>query len=156
MQILTVMSKKFIQLAQSVYHVRDTYKGELLYHEGLEAKEIFLIKSGKIQISKVTSKGQVLALRLCSEGDLIGELTLFSSSKNYIFSAKVIEEGEVIAINKKKLEKRLETNHELAFEFMKWASHQNLKTQIKLRDLLLTGIKGALYYTLIRLSNSYG
>ena len=39
---------------------------------------------------------------------------------------------------------------------MKWLSRQNEITQSKLRDLILKGKKGALYSTLVRLTNSYG
>src|SRR5690606_10208927 len=45
---------------------------------------------------------------------------------------------------------------ELAFEFMKWMSDHFRKTQTKFRDLVLNGKKGALYSTLIRMTNSYG
>ena len=47
-------------------------------------------------------------------------------------------------------------DNKLALEFMKWVSIQNRKTQTKFRDLVLHGKKGALYSTLIRLTNSYG
>ena len=39
---------------------------------------------------------------------------------------------------------------------MKWMGIDQQKTQTKFRDLMLHGKKGALYSTLIRLSNSYG
>ncbi|MFP3488461.1 Crp/Fnr family transcriptional regulator, partial [Staphylococcus sp. SIMBA_130] len=63
---------------------------------------------------------------------------------------------EVFVINKNQLEKALMTNSQLTFEFMKWTSNHMRKFQSKIRDLLLNGKKGALYSTLIRLSNSYG
>src|SRR5699024_4827480 len=47
-------------------------------------------------------------------------------------------------------------NASLAVETMKWSSNHMRKFQSKMRDLLLNGKKGALYSTLIRLSNSYG
>lgn len=39
---------------------------------------------------------------------------------------------------------------------MKWMSDHFRKTQTKFRDLVLLGKKGALYSTLIRMTNSYG
>jgi CRP/FNR family transcriptional regulator len=39
---------------------------------------------------------------------------------------------------------------------MKWMSQQYRKTQAKFRDLVLHGKKGALYSTLIRMSNTHG
>ncbi|MCQ6274332.1 Crp/Fnr family transcriptional regulator [Bacillus sp. V3B] len=156
MQPLTKLSSNFEQLLQSVQHIRQVQKGTFLYQEGMEAKEVFIIQSGKIQISKMTPDGRELTLRLCSTGELIGELSMFCPASKYILNAKVIESGEVAVIYKDELERRLEMDSALALEFMKWESLQNRKAQTKFRDLVLNGKKGALYSTLIRLSNSYG
>ena len=59
-------------------------------------------------------------------------------------------------IKKDVLEKEIFQNSALAYEFMKWMSDHFRKTQTKFRDLVLNGKKGALYSTLIRMTNSYG
>ncbi len=156
MQPLVEISNIFSQFLQLAHHVRKIDRDTFLYQEGLPATEVFIIQSGKIQISKITPDGRELALRLCSTGELIGELSLFCSSSKYLLSAKVIESGEVAVIYKDELERKLEVDSHLAFEYMKWGSNQNRKMQTKFRDLILHGKKGAVYSTLIRLTNSYG
>lgn len=131
-------------------------KNTFLFQEGMAANELFIIRSGKFQISKITPDDRVLSLRICSSGDIIGELTLFSNQPKYLQNAKAIENGEVIVVNKKYLEEKLQEDSILAFEYMKWMSQQFRKTHSKFRDLILHGKKGALYSTLIRMSNSYG
>ncbi|MEH7073703.1 Crp/Fnr family transcriptional regulator [Neobacillus drentensis] len=131
-------------------------KGSFLFQEGMAAEELFIIISGKVQISKITSDGRELSLRICGENDICGELTLFTDNPRYLLSALVIEEAEVVAINKDKLESEIFQNSKLAFEFMKWMSDHFRKTQTKFRDLVLNGKRGALFSTLIRMSNSYG
>ena len=156
MQPLAAISNDLSQFLQSVHHIRKIEKGTFLYQEGSPATEVFIIQSGKIQVSKITPDGRELTLRLCSRGELIGELSLFCSSSKYVLNAKVIESGEVAVICKDELERRLENDSRLAFEFMKWGNNQNRKMQTKFRDLILNGKKGAVYSTLIRLTNSYG
>ncbi|GIP63217.1 anaerobic regulatory protein [Virgibacillus pantothenticus] len=136
--------------------VKPMHQGRHLFHEGEDAHEIYLIRSGQIQIDKLTSDGKELTLRICNRGDIVGELTLFSQHATYFLSAKVIESGEVVMLNKDKLERELLSNPALTLEFMKWSADHMRKFQTKIRDLLLNGKKGALYSTLIRLSNSYG
>nr|WP_223701416.1 Crp/Fnr family transcriptional regulator [Sutcliffiella deserti] len=131
-------------------------KGAYLFQEGMEAKEIYIILNGKIQISKITPDGQELTLRLCSKDDIVGELTLFCSDAHYMLNAKVVEDGKVLVLSKEVLEQKLSENGQHAIEFMKWMSLHFRKTQTKFRDLVLNGKKGALYSTLIRMSNSYG
>lgn len=131
-------------------------RGTYLHQEGMDAEEVYIILSGKVQISKVTSDGRELSLRICGANDICGELTLFTENPKYLLSAKVIEEGEVAAIRKDVLEREIFKDSTLAFEFMKWMSDHFRKTQTKFRDLVLNGKRGALFSTLIRMSNSYG
>jgi CRP-like cAMP-binding protein len=131
-------------------------RGTFLFQEGMEAEELYIVMSGKIQISKITSDGRELSLRICGQNDICGELTLFTDSPKYLLSAKVLEEGEIIAIKKEVIESEIFQNPTLAYEFMKWMSDHFRKTQTKFRDLVLNGKKGALFSTLIRMTNSYG
>ncbi|MBC5637281.1 Crp/Fnr family transcriptional regulator [Ornithinibacillus sp. BX22] len=143
-------------LLDSISTTKKIYKDTFLFHEGLQANEIFIIKSGLLQVSKLTTDGKELILRICNHGDMVGELSLFSDDPKYLLSGKVLTTGEVEVIRKDELENALLSNSELTLEYMKWSSTQMRKFQSKLRDLLLNGKKGALYSTLIRLANSYG
>lgn len=98
-------------------------KRAYLFQEGMVASEIYLILNGSFKISKVTPDGQELTLRLCSEDDLVGELTLFCPGAIYMLSAKAMDDkGSVLVIPKLELERKLAENGQLALEFMKWMS----------------------------------
>jgi CRP-like cAMP-binding protein len=150
------MTTHLQELLKQKYHVRKMIKGTFLFQEGMAANEVFIIQSGKVQVSKIVADGRELTLRMCTSGDIVGELPLFSPTIPYMLNAKVIETGEVAVIHKDNLEAEIEKNPALAHEYMKWMSNQYRKTQTKFRDLILHGKKGALFSTLIRLSNSYG
>ena len=145
--------KELLQFADRTFK---SEKGTFLFQEGMEAKELYIILSGKVQISKITTDGRELSLRICGENDICGELTLFTDNPKFLLSAKVIEDAEIVAIRKDVLENEIFQNSTLAFEFMKWMSDHFRKTQTKFRDLVLNGKRGALFSTLIRMSNSYG
>jgi len=151
-----LLSDELRQLLKSIGTVRSIHEDSYLFHQGMDAKEMYLIKSGLIQISMLSSEGEEMVLRICRTDDIVGELTLFCDHPKYLLNAKIIESGEVFVINIDKLQKELMINHHLSIEMMKWVSNHMRKFQTKLRDLLLNGKKGALYSTLIRLSNSYG
>ena len=131
-------------------------RSQYIFQEGVEAKELYIIHSGKVQISKISADGQELTLRICSQNDIIGELTLFTENAKYLLNAKVLERAEIGVIKRDALEKALLEKPALAFEFMKWVSEHLRRMQTKFRDLVLHGKKGALYSTLIRMTNSYG
>jgi len=157
MQPIQEISAELSHMLESyVHHDSKIEKGSYLYQEGENASEIYIIRSGKVQISKLTPDGSELTLRLCSANDLLGEFSLNSTTTKHKLNAKVLENGTVAVIYKNELEKHLLSDNGLAFEFMRWMSNQNEISQSKLRDLILNGKKGALYSTLIRLTNSYG
>jgi CRP-like cAMP-binding protein len=150
------LSYELGELLKSAERIVPIKKGTYLFKEGQEAKELYLILSGKVQISKLNAEGNELSLRLCKHNDIVGELTLFTVNPRYIFNAKIIENGEAAAINIADLEKAFFNNSQLTFEFLRWMNDHIRKTVTKFRDLVLNGKKGALYSTLIRLCNSYG
>src|SRR5690625_645933 len=150
------ISEDFYEILESIGTIRNIEKGTYLFHEGMDAQEIYLIKSGLIHIGKYSSTGKELSLRICKSGDLVGELTLFCHDPKFFLSSKIIKSGTVLAINRVQLEQKLMTNAPLAFESMKWVSTHMRKFQSMIKDLVLNGRRGALYSTLIRLSNSFG
>ena len=109
----------------------------------MDAKELYIVMSGKIQIGKITTDGRELSLRICSENDICGELTLFTDNPKYLLSAKVLEEGEIVAIKKDVIESEIFQNPTLAFEFMKWMSDNFGKRKQSFVTLSLTEKEGA-------------
>lgn len=132
------------------------YKDDFLFREGEEAHEIYLLQSGIVQISKLTSRRKELLFHICKQHDIVGALTSFADDPKFLLSCKIFTDGEVIVIGNDLLEKELLSNSALTLEFMRWERDHMHKFQSKFRDLLLNGKKGALYSKLIRFSNSDG
>ena len=138
------------------HQVKEVKKNSYLFHEGDPIGGVFLIRSGKIRIEKITPNGRELTLKICGPGQLIAEVTIFSEATKYMVDARAIEDTVCLRIAINDLEEALLSNERLSSAFMKWMCIDQQKTQTKFWDLLLHGKKGALYSTLIRLSNSYG
>ncbi len=152
----STISNELTELLKSANQLIKMEKGTYLFREGMKASELYLILSGRVRVSKGTSDGSELSLRICSQNEIVGELTLFTDQPKYLFDCLILEESEIAVIQKDDLERKLFENTNLAFEFMKWMSDHFRKTQTKFRDLVLLGKKGALYSTLVRMTNSYG
>jgi CRP-like cAMP-binding protein len=150
------LSPNMNKLFEKVHRIKNFDKGSFLFEEGNNANELYIIQSGKFQISKIVPDGRELTIRMCSAGELVGELALFSPSSQHILTARASESGSVAVIRKDRLEEEIAKDSGLALELVKWFSLQHRKSQTRFRDLVLHGKKGALYSTLIRMVNSYG
>jgi len=131
-------------------------KGNKIFLEGERAKEIYYIQSGVISISQESETGKELTIRICGHDNIIGEGSLFCNLVYNSMTAKVLEPSTLYVLSRKSLEHLLEEQPTVMVEYMKWLQTENLKHQSRLRDLVLNGKKGALFSTLIRLSNTYG
>ncbi len=151
-----LISDKLKDMLYSIGTIKPVEKDTYIFQQGTNAKAIYMVLSGMIKISMVTAEGKELVLRLCDPNSIIGELSLYYEHSKFLLNAKVLEAGEVLVIDKDRLELELTTNSELTFEYMKWSNDHMRKFQMKIRDLFLNGKKGALYSTLIRFANSYG
>ena len=144
------------ELLDLPHHVKSYAKDNYLFQEGDKIQYLFFLTKGKVQLNKVTSDGRELTLRICGQAQLLGEVYLYSPEAYYMVDAKVKEDAECFLFPLPEIEAELQKNARMAAAFMKWMCLNQQKTQTRFRDLLLNGKKGALYSTLIRLTNSYG
>lgn len=144
------------ELLSLPHHVKTFAKDRYLFRESEQIEHLFFIVKGKVQLSKMNSDGRELTLRICGQNQLLGEVYLYADDATYMLDAKVKEDVECYLYPIHELEAEFNQNPKLAAAFMKWMCLNQRKTQTRFRDLLLHGKKGALYSTLIRLSNSYG
>lgn len=131
-------------------------KNKPIFKEGERSEDVYLIQSGSVQISKDTVSGQVLTIRIAGPNTFIGETSVFCEVQYHSVSAHTNDVVHLIALPRHQLEKHLTSSPQLMMEWMKIIQTHNMKNETRFRDLLLHGKKGALYSTLIRLTNTYG
>lgn len=68
-------------------------EGQILFNEGDETKGIYLIYSGKITISKLTSGGWSQTLASMTEGHFLGELSIL---ENRLHEAKAVASEDTV------------------------------------------------------------
>jgi CRP-like cAMP-binding protein len=70
-------------------------KGKSIFKEGQPTKGIYLVKSGKVEISKATPDGWKQTLAILSENHIFGELAVIEDKKTHGADATAIESTEV-------------------------------------------------------------
>ncbi|MEW6409209.1 MAG: cyclic nucleotide-binding domain-containing protein [Nitrospirota bacterium] len=93
-------------------------KGEFLFKEKEDTKGIYLIHSGKIEISKVTPDGWKQTLAILGNGHFLGELSILERRRHEA-TAVAIEDTEVFLITKEDFEKMEREDAALASKIIK-------------------------------------
>lgn len=85
----------------------DSYKkGEIIYRAGDQSDSLYIVRTGKIRIYRLSESGKEQLVRFLSPGDFTGELALFSESVHEAY-AEAVENTEVCLIMRKDLQKFL-------------------------------------------------
>ncbi|MBN2322979.1 MAG: GGDEF domain-containing protein [Spirochaetes bacterium] len=78
--IFSLLADDEISLIRKHFKLIDIPAGEILFREGDEGKELFIVKSGKVAITIGLSDGKQRELREFSKGDFFGEMSIFENA----------------------------------------------------------------------------
>lgn len=93
-------------------------KGGVLFEDGQQTKGIWLIKTGKIEISKLTADGWKQNLAILNVGQFFGELSVMEK-RNHEATATAIDNTQLLLLPKEGFEKIEKEKTELALQITK-------------------------------------
>jgi CRP-like cAMP-binding protein len=81
-------------------------KGEIIYRAGEQSDSLYVVRSGRVRIYRLSESGKEQLVRFLSPGDFTGELALFSESVHESY-AEAVENTEVCLIARAELQRLL-------------------------------------------------
>ena len=100
-------------------------KGHVLFNEGEDGEEMYIIQSGKVAIKKQVKDGETVLATL-EKGDFFGEMAILERMPRSA-AAEVVEEGDLIVINGETFGDMIKANPEIAVRMLR-------KYSLRLRD----------------------
>jgi CRP/FNR family cyclic AMP-dependent transcriptional regulator len=116
--------------------------GDVLYRENDEAKGIYMIRTGKMEVSKATEDGWKQRLAVFSSGHFFGELSIMVDRKHEA-EAKATENTSLFFLAREDFEKIENENHELALGIIKQIA---IVMSNNLRDMNRRFVKALINY----------
>ena len=74
-------------------------KGETIFMSGDEGANLYLVLSGRVLLSKITSEGKEIALAAVEQGGVFGELSLLDGGTRSA-DASAVEKGELFVLDR--------------------------------------------------------
>lgn len=145
-----IEKQKIIKLAQGKSYL----KGEIVFSEGEKSDTIYLIRSGRILLYKVSEEGKKIILDILEEGDIIGENTIFDDIC-HTFSAKAIEDTFICRCFKSDFSKLL-VNPDISIKIIKSLTDKLNNYTDTMVNMAFYDVKNRVLATLIRLGKKYG
>ncbi|MGM0436260.1 MAG: Crp/Fnr family transcriptional regulator [Bacillota bacterium] len=92
-------------------------KGSIIFSSGDVLNDLYVIDTGKVKIARLTKDGREQVIRVLSDGDFFGELTLFNDEEIQTF-AEVIEPAVICYLNGEKLKTLMNRHPNILFKMM--------------------------------------
>ncbi len=120
--------------------------GTVLFREGEVGNRMYVIKSGRVRMSKRVLDTEVTIEEL-SAGDFCGEIALLNDQPRPV-TATVIQDATVIQIDAAQFENMIRSNADIAVRMLKKMSQRLTQSQFRLSNFVLRTAKGRLLHQL--------
>ncbi|MFP5470318.1 MAG: Crp/Fnr family transcriptional regulator [Bacteroidia bacterium] len=135
--------------------VKEFKKSEILFFPEDESNKIYVVKSGKVKVSKLSNKGKELILSIYTSGDIFGELSISNQGKSEEI-AEAITTTEVYIISTKDFISYAQKNAELAFSLAKLIAIRSAKIQKRLESLYFKNTEERIKSFIREMANEHG
>jgi CRP-like cAMP-binding protein len=112
--------------------------GEVVFREGEEANQFYLIRQGKVAVEMFAPSRGPIILQTLGEGEVLGWSWLVAPYR-WRFDGRAVELTRAIALDGECLRGKCEEDHNLGYELMKRVSHVMEKlveaTRLQLLDV---------------------
>lgn len=120
--------------------------GTALFHEGQPGDRMYVIKRGRVQLSKKVM-GENIVLEELGAGEFCGELALINDQPRAV-TAVVIQEAELIPVDAAQFEGMLRGNADIAVRMMKKMCQRLTQAQYRISNLAMRSNAGRLLHQL--------
>jgi len=114
-------------------------KGEQLFKEKDDTRGVFLLHSGKVEISRVTADGWRQTLTVVTPGDFFGELSILER-RHHVASAVAVEDAELFLIPKEEFDRLMDQDTKLAIYILKKIALEMSKKLRRTTDKFLSAL----------------
>jgi CRP/FNR family transcriptional regulator len=134
---------------------KKSVKGQALFLQGDPADEMFLIKGGRIKLTKVFENGDELTLDIRKAGDFVGE-NMFSEEGQYPVSAYCIEDTLTCGFSRSQFEELVLQHPNVGLQIIKNLSERISWLTSRVESLAVTNIEERLYRVLSNVAKEHG
>jgi CRP-like cAMP-binding protein len=129
--------------------------GQALFLQGDPADDMFLIKGGRVKLSKVLEDGTELTLDIRKAGDFVGE-NMFSEEGQYPVSAYCLEETLTCGFNRSQFEQMVLQHPKVGLQIIKNLSERITWLTMRVGSLAVTNIEDRLYRVVASVAKEHG
>jgi CRP/FNR family transcriptional regulator len=130
-------------------------KGQEVFTQGQPAYQMFLIKAGRVKLSKVTAEGEEITLDIRKGGDFLGENMLLEDTA-YPLTATCLAETLICGFDQEGFERLVLEYPNIGLQVIKNLSHRIDWLTSRVGSLSFTNLEDRLYHVLAHVAREHG
>ena len=130
-------------------------RGQAIFSQGEPANQMFLLKAGRVKLSKVTEDGTEITLDIRKAGDFLGE-NMLGEDMDYPVSAWCMEDTLFCGFSKETFEKLVLDNPNIGLQVIKNLSNRISWLTSRVGSMSVTNLEERLYGVLTNVAREHG
>jgi CRP/FNR family transcriptional regulator, cyclic AMP receptor protein len=150
------LSSKSLQVIEKRIQSFSLKKGTRIISEDDVARGVYFVRTGAVKLTKQDENGNDIIVCVKQNGDVFAEASLFTKkTAKYPATATMLQDGEILFLDKLELEKDLYNDPELAMQMIRYMSDGLREMTAQLRDVALLDVYAKTVKTLERLGEKF-
>lgn len=130
-------------------------KKQVLYFPTDSSNSIYMLKAGKVNISRIMPDGKEMILAILGPGEVFGELGIAGQQEREEF-AEVTDDAIICVVDIKDLQKMMEDNPKFSTEILKFIGFRLKRVQRRLESLIFKNAEQRIRSLIKELAKDHG
>jgi len=153
--LLQGMDESSMEMMDQKSTMKNSSKREIIYFPEERSDNIYMLKEGKVKISRVSEDGKKMTLQLIGPGEIFGESAILGQEKRENI-AEVVEDAVICSINRIMFQEMLANNPKLNLSINKFIGLRIRKIQAHVEDLVFKDAQERVIAFLKRYAKTFG
>lgn len=153
--MLKALSKEEMQKLDSMAVMRHTPKKQVLYFPNDSSNSIYMLKAGKVKISRISPDGKEMILTILGPGEIFGELGITGQQEREEI-AEVTDDAIICVVDIHDLQRMMKDNPSFNTEILKFIGFRLKRVQSRLESLIFKNAEQRIRSLLKELAEDHG
>ena len=153
--LFSLLGDEHLEILKKMTRVKTVKRRQPIYLPGDTSDKVYLLKSGRVKISRVTEDGKEFTLVILEPGEVFGELEVLEGTPRDTM-AEGIDDVELLVMDRVGFQRILRMNPDLMFEWTKHIGNRLKKIESRIEDLVFRDVPTRLAKLLMEFSTEFG
>ena len=153
--MLDILTKSEMQALDRMSVMRNMPRNQMIYFSEDTSDTVFLLKKGKVKISRISESGKEMILAILGPGDIFGELSITGQLKREEI-AETTEDAVICSVSIADFQRMMEMNPKFNLQVTKFIGFRLKKIQSRLESLVFKTAEQRVRFLLKELAEEHG